>query len=277
MEAKVNGTELFYTTLGQGRPIMFMHGGLGLDHTYFLPWLEPLAENYQLVFYDHRGNGRSERPASYDDITHATWAADADALREHLGFEKMILFGQSYGGFLAQEYALRYSDHLDGLILCDTGAEFGDPSVPLALAQARSTPELFQTLVAGLSNPAADDEGFRKLWTSILPIYFKKFDPEIAKSMDEATSYSGGAYNHSFAKCIPVYNVLAQLDQIQVPTLVLCGREDWITPPQQSEKIHQAISGSELTIFENSGHFPFIEEQELFLKRVRDWLSLLPA
>ena len=116
MFANVNGTRLFYETEGDGPPLMFMHGGLGFDHTYFRPWVDPLAEDYTLIFYDHRGNGRSERPASLDDVFHSTWADDGDALREHLEIEKMVLLGHSYGGLLAQHYALRHQDHLRGLI-----------------------------------------------------------------------------------------------------------------------------------------------------------------
>src|ERR1700709_1259524 len=111
MQATVNGTELYYTTMGQGRPVMFMDAGLGIDNTLFLPWMEPLADEFQLIFYDHRGNGRSERPASLEGVTHATWAADADALRQYLGLEKMVLVGHSYGGFLCMEYALRYQQN----------------------------------------------------------------------------------------------------------------------------------------------------------------------
>ena len=112
MIADVGDTRLFYQTAGNGSPILLMHGGLGLDHTCFLPWLEPLADDRtQLIFYDHRGNGRSERPADWNAVTHLTWADDADALRAHLGHERVVALGHSYGGFLALEYA---SDILTG-------------------------------------------------------------------------------------------------------------------------------------------------------------------
>ena len=114
MEARVNGTTLYYETIGQGTPMFIMHGGLGMDHSYFRPWLDALADQVTLVYYDHRANGRSERPANLDGVTHATWAADADALREHLGYDQILLFGHSYGGFLAQEYAFATTIALKG-------------------------------------------------------------------------------------------------------------------------------------------------------------------
>src|SRR6516162_10743394 len=144
MQARVNQTELFYTSFGEGRPMFMMHGGLGFDHTYFRPWLDPLGDRVQLIYYDHRGNGRSQRPTSYDGISHDTWTADADALRSYLGDELIILFGHSYGGFLAQEYALRYGQHLRGLILSCTAPALDYPEVTRANAQARGTSEQVQ-------------------------------------------------------------------------------------------------------------------------------------
>src|SRR4051794_4879294 len=108
MQAEINGTQLFYTTHGQGRPMLVMHGGLGFDHTYFRPWLDPLGEQVTLIYYDQRGQGQSARIESFAGVTHETLVDDADALREHLGYDQIILLGHSYGGFLAQDYALRH-------------------------------------------------------------------------------------------------------------------------------------------------------------------------
>lgn len=103
MHAQVNGTEFYYATVGQGRPMMLMHGGLGLDHAGFAPGFDQLGDQEELIDYDHRGNGRSQRPDNLEGVTHDTWIADADALRARLGHERMILFGRSYGSFLAQD------------------------------------------------------------------------------------------------------------------------------------------------------------------------------
>src|SRR5437016_4873387 len=123
LRAAVNGTELFYALHGDGRPLVTLHGGLGLDHTYFRPWLDALGDAAQLVYYDQRGHGRSQRPP-LDHVGHDTWAADAEELRAHLGHERIVLFGHSYGGYLAQEYALAFGERLAGLILCSTAPAF---------------------------------------------------------------------------------------------------------------------------------------------------------
>ncbi len=92
MDLQIGNDSLFYTTVGSGTPMVLMHGGLGFDHTYFRPWLDPLAEQMELVFYDHRGHGRSSPIADWQGVDHARLAADADALRAHLGHDQIFLW-----------------------------------------------------------------------------------------------------------------------------------------------------------------------------------------
>jgi proline iminopeptidase len=274
MLAQVNGTELFYTTHGHGRPMLVMHGGLGLDHAYFRPWLDALGDDAELIYYDHRGNGQSARPDDWSAVTHATWADDADALRARLGHDQLVVFGHSYGGFLAMEYALRHQEHLAGLILSCTAPVLDYPEVMLANAQRRGTPAQVAAVTHDLADPTDSDEGFRQVMGTLLPLYFKRYDPEIGRQIDGASIYSGGAFSHSFRNCLPSFNLLPRLGEITVPTLILAGREDWITPPAQgAERLHAGIPNSQLVIFEESGHFPFIEEGERFNAVVTDWLG----
>src|SRR5713101_3608045 len=121
--ASIHGSELYYVTVGEGLPCLVMHGGLGFDHTYLHPWLDPLGDTLHLIYYDHRGNGRSGRPAK-ETMTHAQFAADAEALALHLGFDRVAVMGHSYGGFIALEFALRHPHRLSHLILLDTAPAF---------------------------------------------------------------------------------------------------------------------------------------------------------
>src|SRR2546426_3253877 len=105
--AHVNGTEISHLEVGKGLPCLVMHGGLGVDHTQFREWLDPLGDVLRLVYYDHRGNGRSGRPP-IETLSHDQLVADADGLRTHLGFERIAVMGHSYGGCLALLYALQY-------------------------------------------------------------------------------------------------------------------------------------------------------------------------
>jgi proline iminopeptidase len=110
----------------------------------------------------------------------------------------------------------------------------------------------------------------------IMPFYFKHYDAAVGMEIGSNTHYSAPAFNHSFSNCIPSFNMLSRLGEIGVPTLVLAGRDDWITPPREgAERLHARLPESELVIFEESGHFPFIEEQAKFLKIIGDWVHRL--
>src|SRR3990172_2785246 len=117
----IRDVSLFVKVIGRGYPLLLMHGGPGLDHTILLSF-EPCADRFTLIFYDHRCNGRSEGA----DVTSMTWenlTADAEALRQRLGFDRWAVIGHSFGGNVALEYALRYPQSLSHLILMNTGGD----------------------------------------------------------------------------------------------------------------------------------------------------------
>src|SRR5512139_3959983 len=118
---QIRDVSLFVKVMGQGYPLVLMHGGPGLDHTSLLS-LQPLADQFTLIFYDHRCNGRSEG-AEVSSMTWENLTADAEALRQTLGFNKWAILGHSFGGNVALEYALRYPQSLSHLILMDTGGD----------------------------------------------------------------------------------------------------------------------------------------------------------
>ena len=107
--------------IGQGYPLVLMHGGPGAD-LYTLMSFRPLADRFTLVFYDHRCNGRSTG-APVESMNFENLTADADALRQALGFDKWAVLGHSFGGYVALEYALRYPHSLSHLLLLDTGGD----------------------------------------------------------------------------------------------------------------------------------------------------------
>ena len=242
-----------------------MHGGLGWDHTYLRRDLDPLSDVAQLIYYDHRGNGRSPRPANFDSLDHAVWAADADGLRQQLGHEQIVVFGHSYGGYLAQEYALRYPQHVAALALCATVPALDFADVIMANAAARATPEQFEAVVSGLSAPLASDDQLRDVFLRILPLYFHRFDAERDEGMFAQTRYSAQAFNRGFFGCLPHFNTVSQLSRITAPTLLLSGGDDWIAPVAQgADRLQAGIPHAETVVFQQSGHFPFAEEPERF-------------
>ncbi len=276
IEASSSGLHL--VSLGSGTPVLVVHGGPGLDHQYLRPWLDPLAQEARLTFVDLRGHGQSERYADPSMYSHATWVADIEQARISLGVDHFVLMAHSWGSFIALEYALKHQEHLLGLALCSTAAALNYTEQALEIARARATEEEFRGLVAALSAPATDDESFRSSWLAALPVYFAGDGAEAIRQMDRGTIYAFEAFNRGMFECMPHYDVTAGLDTIACPTLVLGGRHDWITPPDLGPGVvSRGIAGSELHIFEQSGHFPFIEEQDAFLAVVTRWLARLEA
>ena len=115
----INETTIWYESVGAGPPCLVLHGGLGVDHTLYRATLTPLEHRLHLIYLDHRGNGRSGRPP-LDTITIEQLADDAAALTRHLGHERVVVMGHSFGGFVAQELALRHPQAVSALVLVDT-------------------------------------------------------------------------------------------------------------------------------------------------------------
>jgi len=136
-----HGVLIYYVEFGKGPPLMVLHGGPGADHTYFLPWLLPLARTHRLIFIDERGSGRSERLQDVSKYTVEGDVEDIEAVRVALGLGKISLLGHSCGGVLAEAYALKYQEHLSHLILNSTFASTREMNAVLAREKAQKPPE----------------------------------------------------------------------------------------------------------------------------------------
>jgi proline iminopeptidase len=270
--AEINGTEIYYKIMGEGKPMMMMHGGLGQDHKVFSPWLEPLEERYKVIYYDHRGNGRSGRPP-LETLTHENFARDAEELRQYLEIDKMILFGHSYGSFLAMEYAIRYQEHLSHLILVGTAPsyEFLDPcrekTVERLGMYGLDTPENRVLVDKWILGEFADEEEYNKFGDTLKKIYppHPERSKEIIRCFETA--------NYTLKHCLLKYDVREGLGRIKVPTLVINGRDDWDTVVEQAELVHKGIPNSDFVVLEKSGHEPFADETELFLETLYGWID----
>lgn len=136
----IRDVALFVEVVGDGYPLLLMHGGPGADHWTMLPFRR-CADRFTLIFYDHRCNGRSEG-APLSSMTWENLTADAEALRQELGFERWAVLGHSFGGKVALEYALRYPDSLSHLVLLDAGGDsrWAQENAPELLARRGYSP-----------------------------------------------------------------------------------------------------------------------------------------
>lgn len=266
---KLPDTELFYRVVGEGIPCLVLHGGLGLDHTYFRPGLDGLGNQLQLIYVDQRGNGRSGRPP-LATLTFEQLAADADALRAALGVEKIALLGHSFGGFVALAYALRYPERVSHLLLIDTAPAFDYGAEIQAAIERRNPPAEVLAAVAAPAPPT--DVEFAELWQTILPLYFHRYDNQLAQRAFAETIYNSAVAGRS-QELLATYNVADRLAEIQTPTLALTGDDDFICPPSQARRIQAGIATSQLSIITKCGHFPFIEQPAAFVRAVRGWLE----
>lgn len=273
MRITVDNAELLLEVMGEGLPIVAIHGGLGLDHSYFRPYLDSLGVDHRILLPDLRGHGQSSGRETLASATHATFVDDLRKLHESLGVDRWVVLGHSYGGFLGLEYALAYPDDLAALILCATSASLAHAPKALEAASRESAPELTAAMIRAFSTPAADDEDFARSWRLIAPLYFA--DPRLIERAFDKVEFSAAGFNRGNF-CLSSYDLRKRLSEIQVPTLVLSGARDWLMPPHfAGDELAAAIPGARHHVFDESGHFPFIEESGDFIAVVRDWLRSL--
>jgi proline iminopeptidase len=269
----VGDTQLFCDVIGNGSPVLAFHGGLGLDHQYLRPWLDPLADSAQIIFFDLRGHGRSGGRETLATSDHATLCADADCVRDQLTTEPVVVFGHSYGGVLALDYALRYPTRVAALVLCSTAASATHAPTAVGLAASRGMPEALAELHRALAEPSRSDDEFAASWRSVLPLYFHRNDPERTASAFAKTIFSAEGYNRAFFSWLAQFDLRGRLGEIDAPTLVISGADDWIMPPELAgNELTEGLPHAEQIVFRHSGHFPFIEENERFTEIVGTWL-----
>jgi proline iminopeptidase len=274
MFAAVRRTRIYFDVEGMGlvpdgsamreRPAaMVIHGGPGGDHSGFKPSFSPLAERLQLVYFDHRGQGRSAAadPATY---TLDENVEDMEALRRHLGLGPIVSIGTSYGGMVAMAHAARYPDAVSHLILIVTAAHGGFIPRAQAIVRERGTPEqqaVCETLWSGAFRSA---EQMQHYYRVMAPMYARRHDPAAGASGRERAIYSPGPLNRAFGPegFLRRFDLRDELGRITAPTLILAGRHDWICPVEFSEEIHRLIPGSDLRVFEHSSHSIRSDEPE---------------
>lgn len=263
---QLNGTTLHYEVDGTGPPLVVLHGGLGLDHHIYRRTLAPLTEHFQLIFPDQRGNGRSTTK-DLGSITMPQLADDALALADHLGLDRFSAFGHSYGGFVAQELALRHSDRLDTVVLVGTTpGQLGDGEDETDEQGPEPPPEVIAMMAM---IPASDDDMAASM-EHLFPAYFHRPDLLDLAALAEGTLFRAATMVRGF-EVLSSWSSVDRLGSLDVPTLVLAGRHDVFTSYPQAYRIASRVLAGTVVVFEDSGHFPWIEEPDRFWTTLRSW------
>jgi proline iminopeptidase len=282
--ANIRGTRIYFDVEGAGlvpdgaemreKPVLFVvPGGPGGDHSGFKPGYSPLAEKAQLVYFDHRGSGRSAA-APPDTYTMDNHVEDIEALRRHLGLDRIGLLGISYGGMVSLSYATRYQQHLSHLILVVTAPDHRFMKRAQEVVAERGTPkqqEVAARLFAGEFDSA---DQMREYFETMGPLYSRHFD--LARERSRRPIFSPEAINAAYGRDLHGYDVTGQLAGIRVPTQVIGARHDWICAPEFSVEIAERIPGAQLRMFENSGHNVADDEHDAFIDVVRGFLDYPP-
>jgi proline iminopeptidase len=287
-----HGVLIYYTALGKGSPLVVVHGGPGAEHSYFLPWLLPLARTHRLVFIDERGSGQSQRLQDASQYTVEAMADDVEAVRVALNLGQISLLGHSYGGVLAQTYALKYQQHLSHLILNSTFPSTSQMNAVLAREKAQMPAEklarLNQLEQAGLYGKGAAWERGRYpaeyeslAWgDGYFPFLYgarpdSSYDPATGNAPTNWELYRqmwGSDGEFVIDGNLKSVEYVDRLHTIRVPTLVLVGDHDECDP-SLSKEMHEKIAGSQLVILPNSGHMNFVDQPDLWLKTVSEFLG----
>jgi proline iminopeptidase len=267
--AAVNATDLHYEVDGAGRPCLVLHGGLGMDHTRYRRTLGPLSPPLQLVYLDHRGTGRSGRPP-LDTLTMPQLADDAVGLADHLGLDRFLVFGHSYGGFVAQELAIRHPDRVDGVVLVSTTA--GQLGTAESEDDTEAGPPLPPAFAAAMSTPPTSDDGYAAGMADLLPHYLHQADVDAVRTIEDETVWSASAMLRGF-QVLSAWSAIDRLPQVRCPVLLVAGRHDVVTSFPQAHRIARHLPDAEVVVLEHSAHYPWFDEPDEFFAAVHGWLA----
>ncbi len=276
---EVNGFKLFYRAFGTGSNILLcLHGGPGAPHDYLLPLAKLADDKIRVVFYDQLGVGRSEKPKDTSLFSIEYGAEEVEGVRKTLNLGKINLLGSSYGGALALQYALKYQLNIKKLIIASGLASFPETAAEMARLKTLLPKDVQETFAK-----------YEAKWAFLHPEYLKAVEvyyhnfvcrlpdwpEEVTRTLNELSVpvyfTMNGPNEFTIIGTLKDWDITARLQEIRVPTLVTVGRYDEVTS-KVAETIHKGITGSKLIVFENSAHLTMWDEQESYLRTVREFI-----
>ncbi len=265
-------TTLYSRAVGQGTPVIVLHGGPDFDHGYLLPELDRLSDAFRLIYYDQRGRGKSADNVRPQDVTLASDLDDIDRVRRHYALDAVVLLGHSWGAVLAVEYALRNPTHVSHLILMNPAPVSVSDLAAVRTAYLERLGEAMdrqRAIVSSAAYQAGDPEAVaRRYRIHFQPSLKRPEDYERMMARMRAGFLSQGKDGIVMARAVedqlmretwelPAYDLLPKLAGLRIPTLVIAGEHDFMVGA--AERISGAIPGAELVIFKDCGHFAFLE------------------
>lgn len=275
----VPGGDVWFQRVGGGRglPLLVVHGGPGLPHDY-LSSLERLADEREVIFWDQLGCGKSGSPSDTGLWTMERSVAEMDTVVKALGLNRFHIFGNSWGGMLAQQYVLDVTPGAVSLTISNSIASIPEFSNMVARLKSELDPATQSAIdrheAAGTTYSAEYQAAIRtwnetylcrvRPWPRELEDAFRRMGAEVFETMF-------GPSDFHIVGTIRDWDVLDRLGEIALPALVIAGRFDECVP-EHAREIHRRIPGSRFELFESSAHMPFIEEPHRFDQVMREFL-----
>jgi len=268
-----DGVSLFVHEVGEGFPVIVLHGGPGLDHTHMSPWLDPLADEFRLLYVDQRGQGRSDRvdPAS---LSLDSFANDVDLLAGALGLDGFALLGHSFGAIVATRHAIEQGTAA-GYVISGGGdsSERLLADVEASLGAMGNGGEAIADSWEQEKTVETEDE-LRQLLDTQMPFHFHGqpppgFSDRMVGSPEVLRHFANQGYGN--------FDYVPQLNRISRPTLVIVGEHDRTTTPRAARALHEGISGSRLVVLPGVGHMTFVETPDPYIHAVGSFLRDLSA
>jgi pimeloyl-ACP methyl ester carboxylesterase len=233
------------------KTLVFVHGSGG-DHTLWIHQYTRLKNDFNIVSLNLPGHGLSEGRGEQDVAIYVEWV---EKILEKLAIRKPVLIGHSLGAAICLVFALQYGDRLSGIVPVGGGATM--PVNQAILDGVKVDPAPVIAMVAKFSFAKVN----RERLTGLLTDSMTKVNPEILYG--------------DFLSCNKL-NVTERVSQIQVPTLIICGDDDKMTPPSMSQFLKDHIPGARLSLISNAGHFVMIENVEEFNRVLKSFVESLP-
>ncbi len=277
---EINGVKHYIKKIGSGKPLLVLHGGPGLFHDYLTPHFQKLAKDYQIIFYDQRGCGRTEFPKDTTSINIEAYVEDLDAIIAHLKLDKVTLLGHSWGSLLAMNYTKKYPQNLDRLILvapAPGNANYFDET--FSNMQAKRSEEDTKILVQTMMSAEfenRDEKAFKKaiLIGDKVNLVNQESVTELYEPMnfDKTSANNLMLVNSLLERTYFNLNIVDGLNKITCPTLIVTGDLDNV-PFESTQLIHDNIKGSKLETIKKSSHYPFFETPKEFNKIIKNFLD----
>lgn len=283
----INGVRLYYRIAGEApagsAPVLFLHGGPGHNSYSFARLMGPhLEKSRRMVYLDQRGCGRSERP--WDGrYSLEVLVADLEALRQELGVERWVLLGHSLGGTLALEYAARYPERVAGAVVVSGLSDAQSSYATWKRELERLHPERLTTPASASGDNSDYAQVMRALRGMDAQGFFHKlqFRSSMYQQMQEAVDAESGLRNTGelsralFSSELTRYRFSASA-RVTAPVLVIGGQHDYSIGVESIRTLAKALPHATLLEYEQSGHYPYLEESERFAYDVTQFLSALP-